>query len=43
MIRQSKVIIIKNVLTQTLAMIAQEWQHRGGGGGGGGDDDEGDD
>ena len=42
MIRQSKVIIIKNVLTQTLAMIAQEWQHHGGGGGGG-DDDEGDD
>ena len=42
MIRQSKVIIIKNVLTQTLAMIAQEWPHHGGGGGGG-DDDEGDD
>ena len=48
MMRRSKVLTIKNVLTQTLAqaMIAQESRHHGGGGGGGGggyDDDGGDD
>ena len=43
MMRRSKVLIIKNVLTQTLAqaMIAREWRHYGGGGGC--DDDGGDD
>ena len=47
LIRRSKILIIKNVLTQTStqAGIAQEWRHRGvgggDGGGGGGEDGEG--
>ena len=37
LIRRIKIIIVKNVLTQTStqAGIAQEWRHRGGGGDGG--------